>query len=206
MAILRLLAQVGRSESAQRPLSGGPDSARGQRVVAARPRARHTGGRVGQGESTGMAGVRRGGSGTAANSEAGAEDGERIVSLHAGYETNGVYTDAFLARPVDGNPRRGVVLLSGTFGLSWTQREITRIYARAGIVGFCLGGGLVLLAARGGGGVHSGARPTRHSLRAALVRGDGSQHRPDHAGRGCPAGAAGGGRPVAQAQLRVPPA
>jgi carboxymethylenebutenolidase len=54
--------------------------------------------------------------------------------LHAGYETNGVYTDAFLARPVDGAPRPGVVLLSGMFGLSWTQREITRIYARAGFV------------------------------------------------------------------------
>jgi carboxymethylenebutenolidase len=59
---------------------------------------------------------------------------ELIVSLHAGYETNGVYTDAFLARPVDGRPRPGVVLLSGMYGLTWTQREITRIYARAGFV------------------------------------------------------------------------
>ena len=59
---------------------------------------------------------------------------ELIVSLHAGYETNGVYTDAFLARPVDGRPRPGVILLSGMYGLTWTQREITRIYARAGFV------------------------------------------------------------------------
>ena len=52
-------------------------------------------------------------------------DGEKIVSLHAGYETDGVYTNAFLARPVDGAPRPGVVLLSGMGGLTWTQREIT---------------------------------------------------------------------------------
>ena len=49
-------------------------------------------------------------------------DGERIVSLHAGYETashetESVYTNAFLARPVDGKPRPGVVLLSGMGGL-----------------------------------------------------------------------------------------
>lgn len=60
--------------------------------------------------------------------------GDRIISLHAGYEVDGIYTDAFLARPVDGKPRAGVVLLSGMFGLSWTQREITRHYARQGFV------------------------------------------------------------------------
>jgi carboxymethylenebutenolidase len=60
--------------------------------------------------------------------------GDRIISLHAGYEVDGVYTDAFLARPVDGQPRAAVVLLSGMFGLSWTQREITRLYARQGFV------------------------------------------------------------------------
>ncbi len=59
---------------------------------------------------------------------------ELIVSLHAGYETNGLYTDAFLARPADGQPRPGMVLLSGMHGLSWRQREITRYYARAGFV------------------------------------------------------------------------
>ena len=53
---------------------------------------------------------------------------ELIVSLHAGYETNGLYTDAFLARPANGQPRPGMVLLSGMHGLSWCQREITRYY------------------------------------------------------------------------------
>jgi len=61
-------------------------------------------------------------------------EGEYIVSLHAGYETNGLYTDAFLARPADGSVRPGVVLLSGMGGLTWTQREITRLFARAGFV------------------------------------------------------------------------
>lgn len=61
-------------------------------------------------------------------------DGETIVSLHAGYDTDGVYTDGFLARPADGRPRPGMVLLSGMHGMSWTQREITRRYARAGFV------------------------------------------------------------------------
>ena len=81
-----------------------------------------------------------GGGGAAGDQEAGEiADGERIVSLHAGYETarnetESVYTNAFLARPVDGKPRPGVVLLSGMGGLTWTQREITRRYARAGFV------------------------------------------------------------------------
>jgi carboxymethylenebutenolidase len=61
--------------------------------------------------------------------------GERIVSLHCGYTTpGGDYVDGFLARPVNAGPHPGVVLLSGMFGLAWTQREITRIYARAGFV------------------------------------------------------------------------
>lgn len=65
----------------------------------------------------------------------GTADGETIISLHAGYEHKGVFTDGFLARPADASgPRPGVVLLSGMHGLSWTQREITRRYARAGFV------------------------------------------------------------------------
>lgn len=59
---------------------------------------------------------------------------EPIVSLHAGYEIDGDFVDGYLARPVDGRPRPGVILLSGMFGLAWTQREITRRYARAGFV------------------------------------------------------------------------
>jgi carboxymethylenebutenolidase len=61
-------------------------------------------------------------------------DDHLIVALHAGYETNGLYTNAFLARPADGKPRPGIILLSGMHGLSRRQREITRLYARAGFV------------------------------------------------------------------------
>lgn len=66
--------------------------------------------------------------------EALARSGERIISLHAGYESDGAFVDAYLARPRDGVPRPGVILLSGMRGLTWTQREITRLYARAGFV------------------------------------------------------------------------
>lgn len=58
----------------------------------------------------------------------------RIVSMHSGYETKGVYTDGFLARPASGTGLPGVVLLSGMGGMTWTQREITRRFARAGFV------------------------------------------------------------------------
>src|SRR5438105_15036123 len=59
---------------------------------------------------------------------------ERIYSLHAGYMAGADYVDGFVARPADGKPRPGVVLLSGMYGMSWTQRELTRMYARAGFV------------------------------------------------------------------------
>ena len=54
--------------------------------------------------------------------------------MHAGYESGGRHVDSYLARPYDGIPRPGVILLSGMFGLTWTQRELTRLYARAGFV------------------------------------------------------------------------
>ena len=57
-----------------------------------------------------------------------------IISLHAGYPAGADFVDGYLARPADGLPRPGVVLLSGMYGLSWTQRELTRLYARAGFV------------------------------------------------------------------------
>jgi carboxymethylenebutenolidase len=57
-----------------------------------------------------------------------------ILSLHAGYEDDGVYTDAFIARPAHGTGYPGMVLLSGMGGMTWVQREITRLYARAGFV------------------------------------------------------------------------
>lgn len=57
-----------------------------------------------------------------------------IFSLHAGYETKKLYTDAFIARPTIGQELPGMILLSGMGGLTWKQREITRRYARAGFV------------------------------------------------------------------------
>lgn len=63
-----------------------------------------------------------------------AEQDHLVYSMHAGYETDGVYTNAFIARPTNGKNLPGVVLLSGMGGLTWTQREITRRYARAGFV------------------------------------------------------------------------
>lgn len=69
-----------------------------------------------------------------APSDATAGAGHRIVSLHAGYPSGERYVDAYLARPVAPGPWPGVILLSGMFGLTWTQRELTRLYARAGFV------------------------------------------------------------------------
>jgi carboxymethylenebutenolidase len=57
-----------------------------------------------------------------------------IVSLATGWETDGQFIDGFLARPIDGLPRPGLVLLSNMRGLSPNQRELTRRYARAGFV------------------------------------------------------------------------
>ena len=48
------------------------------------------------------------------------KDGINIFSLHAGYETDGDYTNAFLARPAEGTGLPGVVLLSGMGGLKQT--------------------------------------------------------------------------------------
>jgi carboxymethylenebutenolidase len=61
-------------------------------------------------------------------------DDHLIIAMHSGYEADGQYVDAFLARPVNGEPAPGVVLLSGMGGLTATQRAITREYARAGFV------------------------------------------------------------------------
>ncbi len=61
-------------------------------------------------------------------------DGNIIFSLHAGYMTDGDYTDAFMARPAEGKNLPGMILLSGMGGLTMTQREISRRYARAGFV------------------------------------------------------------------------
>jgi hypothetical protein len=107
-------------------------------------------------------------------------EGEIIISFHAGYETNGAYTDAFLARPADGLPRPGVVLLSGMFGLTWTQREITRYYARQGFVALSPN-----YVSEGKKGDRAGALRTKNSLdvegtvASALVGGADAQFAPD---------------------------
>ncbi len=67
-------------------------------------------------------------------SPATAGGGEPIVSLHAGFPSGDGYVDAYLARPLAPGPWPGVILLSGMFGLTWTQRQLTRLYARAGFV------------------------------------------------------------------------
>jgi carboxymethylenebutenolidase len=59
---------------------------------------------------------------------------QEIVSLGAGWEADGQFIDGFLARPIHGVRRPGLVLLSNMRGLSHNQRELTRRYARAGFV------------------------------------------------------------------------
>lgn len=59
---------------------------------------------------------------------------ERIISSHAGYDCEGGFINAYLARPAVSERRPGVVLLSAMWGLNWTQKEITRTFARAGFV------------------------------------------------------------------------
>jgi carboxymethylenebutenolidase len=60
--------------------------------------------------------------------------GHEIIALHAGWEVDGQLADGFLARPIDGTRRPGLVLLSNMRGLSPAQRELTRRYGRAGFV------------------------------------------------------------------------
>ena len=59
---------------------------------------------------------------------------QEIVSLGAAWEVDGEFVDGFLARPIDGVPRPGLILLSNMRGLSPNQRELTRRYGRAGFV------------------------------------------------------------------------
>ncbi len=59
---------------------------------------------------------------------------ERIVSLHAGYNAKGGFTNGFLARPAVSERRPAVLLLSAMWGLNWIQRELTRDFARAGFI------------------------------------------------------------------------
>ena len=59
---------------------------------------------------------------------------EKIISSHAGFKWKGVFANAYLARPVVREKRPGIILLSAMFGLNWTQKELTRTFARAGFV------------------------------------------------------------------------
>lgn len=59
---------------------------------------------------------------------------ETIISSHAGYNTKNAFVNGYLARPAVSEKRPGVVLLSAMWGLNWTQRELTRTFARAGFV------------------------------------------------------------------------
>jgi carboxymethylenebutenolidase len=49
-------------------------------------------------------------------------------------EVDGQFVDGFLARPIAGAGRPGLILLSNMRGLTPNQRELTRRYARAGLV------------------------------------------------------------------------
>ena len=59
---------------------------------------------------------------------------ETIISSHAGYDTKSSFVNGYLARPAVSERRPGVVLLSAMWGLNWTQKELTRAFARAGFV------------------------------------------------------------------------
>ena len=59
---------------------------------------------------------------------------ETIVSSHAGYDAKSGFVNGYLARPAVSERRPGVVLLSAMWGLNWTQKELTRTFARAGFV------------------------------------------------------------------------
>ena len=56
----------------------------------------------------------------------------RVLSLHAGYDAPSGFVDAYAARPADGVPRPGLVVISGMGGLNQFQRDMTRTFARAG--------------------------------------------------------------------------
>jgi carboxymethylenebutenolidase len=58
----------------------------------------------------------------------------KIISLHAGYEHNDKTVDGYIARPIAPGTHPAVVLISGMSGLNPFQREMTRVFARAGFV------------------------------------------------------------------------
>jgi carboxymethylenebutenolidase len=58
----------------------------------------------------------------------------KIISLHAGYDHAGDTVDGYIARPIAPGTHPAVVLISGMSGLNPFQREMTRVFARAGFV------------------------------------------------------------------------
>jgi carboxymethylenebutenolidase len=57
-----------------------------------------------------------------------------IISLHAGYDHESATVDGYIARPIAPGTHPAVVLISGMSGLNTFQREMTRVFARAGFV------------------------------------------------------------------------
>lgn len=58
----------------------------------------------------------------------------KIISLHAGYDHAGETVDGYIARPIAPGTHPAVVLISGMSGLNTFQRDMTRVFARAGFV------------------------------------------------------------------------
>jgi len=59
---------------------------------------------------------------------------ERIVSMHAAYNSGREVVDGFLSRPTAGDPRTAIVLVHGYRGLDDGQRAVTRRFAQEGFV------------------------------------------------------------------------
>ena len=59
---------------------------------------------------------------------------ERIVSMHAAYNSGREVVDGFLSRPTAGDPRTAIVLVHGYRGLDDGQRAVTRRFAQEGLV------------------------------------------------------------------------
>ncbi len=59
---------------------------------------------------------------------------ERIVSMHAAYNSGPEVVDGFLSRPTAGDPRTAIVLVHGYRGLDDGQRAVTRRFAQEGFV------------------------------------------------------------------------
>lgn len=59
---------------------------------------------------------------------------QKIVSMHAAYQSGSEKIDGFLARPVGNHPMPAIVLVHGYRGLDDAQKFVTRRFAKAGFV------------------------------------------------------------------------